>query len=184
MALTGVSPGGNARSMVRKMTVFATDDGSDRTVNRPEVRSIVIGEWRSTSSSESCQKTLVVKLSVRGCESPNRWEWKCDYLCCRVGQGFDVTTPESSVWEEVSGRVETAQLAVDAVHGDSDVDWSKVESASRWDVDSSKVESASDENHEKMSTQKSRRGWKKTWLDNRIAYQEITCIVSWTWLEN
>ena len=57
------------------------------------------------------------------------------YLCCRVGQGFDVTTPESLVQEGDSGRVETSQLAVDAEQWDSG-------------VDSSKVESASDENHE------------------------------------
>ena len=39
MALTGVSPGGNARSMVKMMTVLTTGDGSDGTVSRPEVRS-------------------------------------------------------------------------------------------------------------------------------------------------
>ena len=39
--------------------MLATDDGSDGTVSRPEVRSNSQWRRRSTSSSESCQKTSI-----------------------------------------------------------------------------------------------------------------------------
>ena len=79
--------------------MLATDDGSDGTVSRPEVRSIVNGEDGQPATVSRARKR----------------KWRCDYLGCRVGQGFDISTPESSVQrEDDNGRVETSRLAIDA----------------------------------------------------------------------
>ena len=110
--------------------------------------------------------------------SPNRQQWvvpesiswEVTIWATAVGQGFKVTTPESSVqWEDDNGRVATFQLVVDAEQCDSD-------------VDSSRIECASEENHGNLSTRKWRHGWQKTWLDNSIANPNITRVENWTWL--
>ena len=88
----------DARSMMKMMAMLAIDDGSDGTVSRPEVRSIVNGDDGHLATVSRARKR----------------NWRCDYLGCRVDQGFEVTTPESSVREDDSGRVATSQLAVDA----------------------------------------------------------------------
>ena len=82
-----------ARSMVRMITVLTTG--------------AMTGQWvalvRSIVNNEDGQPATVSRARKR--------KWRCNYLGCRMGQDFEITTPESSVqWEDDNGRVATSQL--------------------------------------------------------------------------